>query len=73
MSQAEYLSTGSAQTFSHYGLALEYYTHFTSPIRRYADILVYNIIIIYFCVCYLKILKMAYLHVFKYLIDCYNF
>jgi ribonuclease R len=32
----------SPQPTGHYGLALEDYTHFTSPIRRYADILVHR-------------------------------
>ncbi|CAI7992116.1 DIS3-like exonuclease 1 [Geodia barretti] len=35
-------STGSPDQFSHYGLALDYYTHFTSPIRRYADVIVHR-------------------------------
>jgi len=32
----------SPQPTGHYGLALDDYTHFTSPIRRYADILVHR-------------------------------
>jgi len=45
MSEAQYVSTGQVggeQGLSHYGLGLGKYTHFTSPIRRYADVVVHH-------------------------------
>ena len=37
-------ATYEIDNIGHYGLSFEYYTHFTSPIRRYADLVVHRIV-----------------------------
>ncbi len=40
MAKAEY----STDNIGHYGLAFQFYSHFTSPIRRYSDVLAHRIL-----------------------------
>ena len=43
MSKAEY----STHNIGHYGLAFDYYSHFTSPIRRYSDVMTHRLLQFY--------------------------
>lgn len=47
MNEAAYICSGDLHQskYQHYGLGLSFYTHFTSPIRRYADVVVHRLLL----------------------------
>jgi DIS3-like exonuclease 2 len=47
MKTARYFCSGSVDedSFYHYALSVPFYTHFTSPIRRYADVIVHRLLV----------------------------
>ena len=53
MKNAEYFCAGNKgddmDQFRHYALSVPLYTHFTSPIRRYPDVLVHRYCFIFTC------------------------
>lgn len=44
MQNAQYVAGGRAEDWRHYALNIPVYTHFTSPIRRYADVMVHRLL-----------------------------
>eukprot|EP00928_Gymnodinium_smaydae_P030453 TRINITY_DN22649_c0_g4_i1.p1 TRINITY_DN22649_c0_g4~~TRINITY_DN22649_c0_g4_i1.p1 ORF type:complete len:952 (-),score=175.23 TRINITY_DN22649_c0_g4_i1:40-2895(-) len=44
MQQAEYFVFGPEENPHHFALNFDYYTHFTSPIRRYPDVMVHRVL-----------------------------
>lgn len=47
MTRAKYFCSSSVESdndYKHYALSVPIYTHFTSPIRRYADIMVHRLL-----------------------------